>query len=338
MHLNKSITYKDAGVDVEAGNELVERIKPLARNTFSENVISNIGGFSSFFALPTQYKNPVLVSSTDGVGTKLRLAIETKHYDCIGIDLVAMCVNDILVNGAEPLFFLDYLATAKLEVDIAEKVIKGIARGCKIAGCALIGGETAEMPGFYNDNDFDLAGFVVGIAEKAKLVSGQNIKAGDKLIAIASSGAHANGFSLIRELLHRYSYAVDDALVEKLMLPTKIYSKSIKQLLNKIPIHGMAHITGGGLTENIPRILPPKTAAIINCKSWQMSEEFVWLQEKANISLSEMYTIFNCGIGMVVCVPEQYLSVALDIIHNNGDDAWELGKIQKLKKQVVEFV
>ncbi len=330
---SSQLDYAAAGVSISRGNELVERIKPLVKNTARNGVIGGIGGFGALFDLSSfNYKNPVLVAGTDGVGTKLKLAIETGRHDSIGIDLVAMCVNDLLVQGAEPLFFLDYYASGRLDVDVAESVISGIAKGCRLAGCALIGGETAEMPGMYRDNDYDLAGFCVGIVEKDRIIDGSGIKEGDILIGLASSGAHSNGYSLIRRILADTGTKLDNrlgdtTLADALLEPTRIYVKPVLGLLTHQTVKGMAHITGGGLLENLPRILPHTVAADINCNSWQWPELFGWLQQAGNIKTTEMYTVFNCGIGMVLVIDPAHSEEVLAFLDNRGEKVWKLGQI-----------
>lgn len=331
---NQALSYRDAGVDIEAGNALVERIKPLAAKTRRPGVMAGLGGFGSLFELPLdKYKNPVLVSGTDGVGTKLRLAIEAGIHDTIGIDLVAMCVNDIAVLGAEPLFFLDYYATGKLNIDVATDVVSGIAEGCLQSGAALVGGETAEMPSMYQEGDFDLAGFCVGIVEKDKIIDGSQVKAGDAIIGIASSGPHSNGYSLIRKILEvskaDLTMSFDGAtLGEKLLAPTRIYVKSLLQLHEKINIHALSHITGGGLLENIPRVLPKNVTAVIDSKSWQRPAVFDWLQQQGNVVDREMYRTFNNGIGMVVCVTEGDADATVQILTALGETAMRIGHIE----------
>ncbi len=328
-----SLNYKSAGVDIEAGNALVDRIKPIAARTRNAGVMAGLGGFGSLFELPLdRYKNPVLVSGTDGVGTKLKLALDLNLHNTVGIDLVAMCVNDIIVQGAEPLFFLDYFATGKLDVDTAASVIEGIGLGCEQAGAALVGGETAEMPGMYNDGDYDLAGFCVGIVEKDKIIDGSKVKAGDKLIGIASSGPHSNGYSLIRKIIERSGQNLNDVvngmpLGETLLTPTRIYVKSLLGLLKKIDVHAMAHITGGGITENLPRVLPEGLSATIALSAWQMPEIFAWLQQQGNIKLNDMLVTFNCGIGMIVCVDAADEANTLSILQELGETAFSLGDI-----------
>ncbi|HHE9433024.1 TPA: phosphoribosylformylglycinamidine cyclo-ligase [Haemophilus influenzae] len=332
---NTQLSYKDAGVDIHAGNELVERIKGDVKRTNRSEVMGGLGGFGALCALPTKYKEPILVSGTDGVGTKLRLAIDLKKHDTIGQDLVAMCVNDLIVQGAEPLFFLDYYATGKLDVDVAASVIKGIADGCEMSGCALVGGETAEMPGMYHEGDYDLAGFCVGVVEKSEIIDGTAVKTGDTLIALGSSGAHSNGYSLIRKVLEVSGANPADLLEgkplsEHLLAPTKIYVKSILQLIKQTEVHAIAHLTGGGFWENIPRVLPDNTKAVIDESSWQWPAIFNWLQEKGNISRYEMYRTFNCGVGMVIALPEKEVETALALLEQAGEKAWVIGKIAPL--------
>lgn len=329
----ESLNYKSAGVDIAAGNALVERIKPIAARTRTAGVMAGLGGFGSMFELPLdRYKNPILVSGTDGVGTKLKLAIDLGIHNTVGIDLVAMCVNDIIVQGAEPLFFLDYFATGKLDVDTAAAVIEGIGKGCELAGAALVGGETAEMPGMYADGEYDLAGFCVGIVEKAKVLDGSQVKVGDKLIALASSGPHSNGYSLIRKIIaHSNADLADDfngkPLGDSLLEPTRIYVKSLLALLDKIPVHALAHITGGGLTENLPRVLPNGTAAEIKLSAWEFPAVFKWLQEQGNVAMADMLVTFNCGIGMIVCVAAEDEQTALATLAGLGETAFVIGQI-----------
>ena len=339
-----SLSYKDAGVDINAGNELVERIKPHVKRTTRPEVIGGLGGFGALCALPNKYKEPILVSGTDGVGTKLRLAIDLKKHDTIGIDLVAMCVNDLVVQGAEPLFFLDYYATGKLEVDVASDVVKGIAEGCVQSGCALVGGETAEMPGMYHAGDYDLAGFCVGVVEKSKIIDGSKVQAGDALIALGSSGPHSNGYSLIRKVIDvagvnpATEQLVGKALGDQLLAPTKIYVKSVLELIEKVDVHAIAHLTGGGFWENIPRVLPDNTKAVIDEKSWEWQPVFKWLQEKGNIDSYEMYRTFNCGVGMVIALPQADVEKALNLLCQAGENAWLIGQIESLnpgEKQVI---
>lgn len=338
------LNYEDAGVSISRGNELVRRIKPLVSTTDRPGVMGNIGGFGALFDISClSYKNPVLVAGTDGVGTKLKLAIETNRHDTIGIDLVAMCVNDLLVQGAEPLFFLDYYASAHLNVDVAESVINGIVSGCRMAGCALVGGETAEMPGMYYTNDYDLAGFCVGIVEKDKIIDGSTIAAGDAVICLASSGAHSNGYSLIRKVLSTSSVSLDGSLgskklIDLLLEPTRIYVKPVRELFKKIKVKGIAHITGGGLTENIPRVLPDNVQININSASWQWPELFRWLQQEGNIDTPEMYTTFNCGVGLVLIIDKQDCQAAVNTLTSLGENAWELGTISKRERPGVPVI
>ena len=335
VNANKpSLSYKDAGVDIDAGNQLVERIKSVAKATKRPEVTSNLGGFGAMFALPTGYKEPVLVSGTDGVGTKLRLAIDAGIHDKVGIDLVAMCVNDLIVQGAEPLFFLDYYATGKLDIDVAASVITGIGEGCKLSNCSLIGGETAEMPGMYEGEDYDIAGFCVGIVEKSKVIDGTKVQAGDQLIGLASSGPHSNGYSLIRKIIEVCGASLDDkfgdeTLADTLLEPTKIYVKSILELIKSVELKALSHITGGGLLENIPRVIPENACAHIDQSSWKMPEIFNWLKENGNVELMEMYKTFNCGVGMVLVVSSEELNTALSILNKLGEKAWHIGKIEE---------
>ncbi|MFN3711191.1 MAG: phosphoribosylformylglycinamidine cyclo-ligase [Alishewanella aestuarii] len=328
-----SLSYKDAGVDIDAGNALVDRIKGAVKRTTRPEVIGGLGGFGALCQIPAGYKEPVLVSGTDGVGTKLRLAMDLKRHDGVGIDLVAMCVNDLVVQGAEPLFFLDYYATGKLDVDTASRVVAGIAEGCVQSGCALVGGETAEMPGMYHGDDYDIAGFCVGVVEKADIIDGSKVQPGDQLIALASSGPHSNGFSLIRKVLEVSGQSPDTLLAGKsladhLLEPTRIYVKNLLALFKTTPVHALCHITGGGFWENIPRVLPANTKAVINGKSWQWPAIFDWLQQQGNISRHEMYRTFNCGVGMIVVVPAAQLDNALSQLQQAGETAWHLGEIQ----------
>ncbi|MCU7838949.1 MAG: phosphoribosylformylglycinamidine cyclo-ligase [Candidatus Thiodiazotropha sp. (ex Troendleina suluensis)] len=329
-----SLSYRDAGVDIDAGNELVERIKPIVKQTFRPGVLAGLGGFGALFELPLdRFKEPVLVSGTDGVGTKLKLALELNRHDTIGIDLVAMCVNDIVVAGAEPLFFLDYYATGQLDLEIATDVVSGIAEGCKQAGAALTGGETAEMPGLYSKGDYDLAGFCVGIAEKSRLILPERVKAGDVLIGVASSGPHSNGYSLVRKILQVRGADLEQplgetSLGEALLMPTRIYVKPLLQLMQQVEIHALAHITGGGLPENLPRVLPPGCKAVIDSDSWQLPPVFGWLQTQGNVVNSEMLRTFNSGVGMVVCVAQADAQSSLQILNDAGETAWRLGTIE----------
>jgi phosphoribosylformylglycinamidine cyclo-ligase len=330
-----SITYKDAGVDIEAGDELVERIKPAVKRSMRPEVLAGLGGFGALFELPIdRYKKPVLVSGTDGVGTKLRLAIETQRHDTIGIDLVAMCANDVVVQGAEPLFFLDYYATGKLDVSAAESVIKGIVEGCVQAGAALIGGETAEMPGMYAAGDYDLAGFCVGIVEKDAIIDGTRTRPGDSIIGLPSSGPHSNGYSLIRKLL-QISKATSStklaggSLYDALLAPTRIYVKPLLALAKAVSIHGMAHITGGGLTENIPRVIPHGLEVMLSAQTWTRPPVFDWLQKVGNIADAEMYRTFNCGIGMTICVGAEHTEKALTILRQHGEHPVIIGEVRR---------
>jgi len=332
------LSYKDAGVDIDAGNRLIDRIKPHAARTKRRGVVDGLGGFGALFEIPERYQSPMLVSGTDGVGTKLKLALEMNKHDTIGIDLVAMCVNDLIVQGAEPLFFLDYYATGKLDVDVAESVIKGIADGCLISGAALIGGETAEMPGMYNADDYDLAGFCVGVVEKKKVIDGSKVKPGDTLIGLASSGPHSNGYSLIRKVIEvsgtDLSQAFDGAtLGEKLLAPTQIYVKPLLALHEKIDIHALAHITGGGLLENIPRVMPDNTQARIDASSWKKPAIFDWLQTNGNIKDEEMYRTFNCGIGMVAVLDSNDVDTAVTLLNAEGIKTNIIGTIEASQEQ-----
>jgi len=298
-----SLTYKDSGVDITKGNQLIDKIKPIAKSTLRQGVLAGLGGFGAMFEIPIdRYKNPVLISGTDGVGTKLMVAEMLNKHDTIGIDLVAMCVNDLIVQGAEPLFFLDYYATGSLNEDVATSVISGIGEGCIQSGCALIGGETAEMPGMYKGEEYDLAGFCVGIVEKNKIIDGSKVSAGDQIIALGSSGPHSNGYSLIRKVLEKSKPS--SSQLNSLIKPTKIYVKSILSLIQNLPVHAISHITGGGLLENIPRVLPKHLAANLDKNSWELPHIFKWLQSEGNIDMMEMYRVLNCGVGMVVIVPK----------------------------------
>ena len=328
-----SISYHDAGVDIEAGDALVEQIKPFAKRTMRPEVLGGIGGFGSLFAVPQKFKEPILVSGTDGVGTKLKLAFELNKHDTVGIDLVAMSVNDILVQGAEPLFFLDYFACGKLEVGVAAQVIKGIAEGCEQSGCALVGGETAEMPGMYPAGEYDLAGFAVGCADKAKLIDGTTIAAGDVVLGLASSGAHSNGYSLIRKLIEKSGIDFESdfhgrKFKDVVMEPTRIYVKSLLKLIEALPVKGMAHITGGGITENIPRVLPAGLTAEIRADGWQLPPLFQWLQAQGNIVPNELYKTFNCGIGMAVIVAKEHVAQARQLLEASGETVFEIGHIR----------
>ena len=334
-HPNDSpLTYRDAGVDIEAGESLVERIKPLVQKTQRPECLGNIGGFGGLFELPIdRYRRPVLVSGTDGVGTKLKLAVILDRHDTIGIDLVAMCVNDVLVLGAEPLYFLDYFATGRLSPEHAQSVIAGIATGCEAAGAALIGGETAEMPGMYSPGDYDLAGFCVGVVEKDQIIDGSHIRAGDQVLGLASSGLHSNGYSLARAVLERSRATLDQpigetTLGEALLAPTRIYVRPILALLKTMPIHGIAHITGGGLPGNIPRILPGDCNCRINATAWPRPEIFQWLQSEGSIDDTEMLRTFNCGIGLVIIVPSDTAAQAHEMLEASGETVYRLGEVQ----------
>ena len=334
---SKGLSYRDAGVDIDAGDDLVDRIKPLAKKTMREGVLAGIGGFGALFEVPKRYKEPVLVSGTDGVGTKLRLAFEWNRHDTIGQDLVAMSVNDILVQGAEPLFFLDYFACGKLTVDTAATVVGGIAKGCELAGCALIGGETAEMPGMYPPGEYDLAGFAVGAVEKSKIINGSTIVPGDVVLAIASSGAHSNGYSLVRKIIERAGAKPSDDLEglplgDVVMAPTEIYVKPLLKLIDELNVKGMAHITGGGLVDNVPRVLPENTQAVLHRDSWQMPALFHWLQMKGGVADAEMVRVFNCGIGMVVIVSPEQADAAIQSLAKQSLRAWVVGEVRELPK------
>ena len=340
---NPSLSYKDAGVDIDAGNALVERIKGVAKRTHRPEVMAGLGGFGALFELPKGYEEPVLISGTDGVGTKLRLAMDLNKHDTIGIDLVAMCVNDLIVAGAEPLFFLDYYATGKLNVDVAASVVEGIGAGCELSGCSLVGGETAEMPGMYEGEDYDLAGFCVGIAEKSKLIDGTKVQAGDKLIALASSGAHSNGYSLIRKVIEVSQVDLQQdcggqSLADALMAPTRIYVKPLLELMKNHEVKALSHITGGGFLENIPRVLPENAQANIDLSSYQLPAVFQWLQEAGNIEAREMYRTFNCGVGMIICVSADIADQCVAALNDSGEQAWVIGDIstaQDTQEQVV---
>ena len=321
-----SLTYKDSGVDITKGNQLIERIKPIAKSTFRPGVLAGLGGFGAMFEIPLdKYKNPVLISGTDGVGTKLKVAEMLNKHDTIGIDLVAMCVNDLIVQGAEPLFFLDYFATGSLNPDIATSVIEGIGEGCRQSGCSLIGGETAEMPGMYSGEDYDLAGFCVGIAEKSRIIDGSKVSEGDHIVALGSSGPHSNGYSLIRKVLEKSSPTNEQ--LNSLIEPTRIYVRSILSLLNTLPVHAISHITGGGLLENIPRVLPEHLAAKLDPASWTQPEIFQWLQDQGNIATSEMYRVLNCGVGMVVVISRESSNEAINHLNSFGENAWLIGEV-----------
>ena len=336
-HPSDALSYRDSGVDIDAGNRLIEQIKPAVARTRRPEVLAGLGGFGALFELPLdRYRQPVLVSCTDGVGTKLKLAIDSGLHDSIGIDLVAMCVNDIIVQGAEPLFFLDYYATGKLDTDIAVQVISGIANGCEQAGAALVGGETAEMPGMYAAHDYDLAGFSVGIVEKDAIIDGSKVKAGDTLVGLASSGPHSNGYSLIRKILEvsnsKLDATLDDlSLAEWLLAPTRIYVKPLLSLFSAIDVHALAHITGGGLTENLPRVLPQDTCARVDTGAWQRPAIFDWLQQTGHVSTAEMHRTFNCGIGMVICIDPADVQRTLEQLAEHGEDACVIGQIEPCK-------
>ena len=329
-----SLTYKDSGVDITKGNQLIERIKPIAKSTFRPGVLAGLGGFGAMFEIPLdKYKNPVLISGTDGVGTKLKVAEMLNKHDTIGIDLVAMCVNDLIVQGAEPLFFLDYFATGSLNPDIATSVIEGIGEGCRQSGCSLIGGETAEMPGMYSGEDYDLAGFCVGIAEKSRIIDGSKVSEGDHIVALGSSGPHSNGYSLIRKVLEK-STPTNEQL-NSLIEPTRIYVRSILSLLNTLPVHAISHITGGGLLENIPRVLPDHLAAKLDPASWTQPEIFQWLQDQGNIATSEMYRVLNCGVGMIVVISKESSNEAINHLNSCGENAWLIGEVVQFDGQQV---
>ena len=337
-----SLSYKDAGVDIDAGNALVERIKHVAKRTSRPEVMGGLGGFGALCELPKNYREPVLVSGTDGVGTKLRLAMDLGKHDTIGIDLVAMCVNDLIVAGAEPLLFLDYYATGKLNVDIAADVVNGIGTGCEQAGCALVGGETAEMPGMYEGDDYDLAGFCVGVVEKSEILDGSRVSEGDVLLGLASSGPHSNGYSLIRKILDVSQASLETVvdgmpLSAALMAPTRIYVKSLLSLMRdtEIPVHALSHITGGGLLENIPRVLPDHLGAHIDLASWQRPGVFNWLQENGNVNETEMHRVLNCGVGMVVVVPAEQAKQAREHLQAQGETVYTLGNIVARKGEAV---
>jgi len=335
------VTYREAGVDIDAGEELVERIKPHVRRSMRREVLGGIGGFGALVEVPLdRYRKPVLVSGTDGVGTKLRLAIDTRRHDTVGIDLVAMCVNDVVVQGAEPLFFLDYFATGKLDVGVGERLIAGIVEGCVQAGCALVGGETAEMPGMYHGEDYDLAGFCVGIVEKDAIIDGSATRAGDVVLGLPSSGPHSNGFSLIRTILRVAGADLETpldgvSLVDRLMAPTRIYVKPLLRLIAEIPVHGLAHITGGGLLENIPRVLPEGLEVVLERKSWHREAVFDWLQRQGQVADTEMYRVFNCGIGMTVHLRPFNVDRAIGILRDMGQPALVIGEVRAGTRGVV---
>ena len=324
--MSKTLSYRDAGVDIDAGDALVEAIKPFARRTLRPEVLTGIGGFGALVEVSKKYREPVLVAGTDGVGTKLKLAFALDRHDTIGIDLVAMSVNDILVQGAEPLFFLDYFVCERLDVRVATEVIKGIARGCEIAGCSLIGGETAEHPNAFPQNEYDLAGFAVGIVEKSRVIDGRAIRPGDSLLGLASSGAHSNGYSLIRRILEREK--PDAALMDALMEPTRIYVTPVLALLESVPVKGLAHITGGGITGNVPRMLPEGTRAAIRKGSWPRPTLFDWLQHNGNVAEDEMHRVFNCGIGMVIAVGPEHADQAMARLRSAGETVHPIGTVE----------
>ena len=334
MNDKKPLSYKDAGVDIDAGNALVDRIKDVCKKTHRPEVLGNIGGFGALFDLPSGYEEPALVAGTDGVGTKLRLALDLNKHDTVGIDLVAMCVNDLIVQGAEPLFFLDYYATGKLDVDVAADVVTGIAEGCQQSGCSLIGGETAEMPGMYEGDDYDLAGFCVGIVDKKKIIDGSKVKPGDVLLGLASSGPHSNGYSLIRKILEvsdaDINQEFDDGktLGETLLEPTKIYVKPLLRLFKEVEVKALSHITGGGLQENLPRVLPSHAKAVVNTNAWSMPKVFQWLQQEGNVDRLEMYRTFNCGVGMVLVVDKDNAEKAKDMLQMMGETVYNVGRIE----------
>ncbi|MGH8314836.1 MAG: phosphoribosylformylglycinamidine cyclo-ligase [Steroidobacterales bacterium] len=335
MNEKAPITYRDAGVDIDAGDELVERIKPLVKRSLRREVLAGIGGFGALVEIPLdRYRRPVLVSGTDGVGTKLRLAIETRRHDTIGIDLVAMCANDIVVQGAEPLFFLDYYATGRLDVAVAERVVAGIVEGCVQAGAALVGGETAEMPGMYSGDDYDLAGFCVGIVERERIIDGSGTKSGDIIIGLRSSGPHSNGYSLIRKLVavasaNERTQLDGRPLYDRLLTPTRIYVKPLLALMAAVSVKGLAHITGGGLTDNIPRALPAGTKAVLERAAWPRDPVFAWLQATGRIVDGELYRTFNCGIGMTVCVAAVDVARALEVLAAHGAPGLVIGEVRK---------
>jgi phosphoribosylformylglycinamidine cyclo-ligase len=335
------VTYAQAGVDIDAGEELVERIKPHVRRSMRREVLGGLGGFGALVEVPLdRYRKPVLVSGTDGVGTKLRLAIDTRRHDTVGIDLVAMCVNDVVVQGAEPLFFLDYFATGKLDVGVGERLIAGIVEGCVQAGCALVGGETAEMPGMYHGEDYDLAGFCVGIVEKDAIIDGSATRAGDVVLGLPSSGPHSNGFSLIRKILQLSGADLEApldgvSLVDRLMTPTRIYVKPLLRLMAEVPVHGLSHITGGGLVENIPRVIPEGLEVVLQRDSWRREPVFEWLQREGRVADAEMYRVFNCGIGMTVHLQRSDADRAIAVLREMGQEALVIGEVRTGNRGVV---
>jgi phosphoribosylformylglycinamidine cyclo-ligase len=335
------VTYRDAGVDIDAGDELVERIKPRVKRSMRPEVLGGIGGFGALVEVPVdRYRKPVLVSGTDGVGTKLRLAIDTRRHDGVGIDLVAMCANDVVVQGAEPLYFLDYFACGKLDVNVGEQVIAGIVEGCVQAGCALVGGETAEMPGMYHGADYDLAGFCVGVVEKDAIIDGSKTRAGDVVLGLPSSGPHSNGFSLIRKILQLSEADIESdlegvSLIDRLMAPTRIYVKPLLKLIAEVPVHGLSHITGGGLLDNIPRVVPDGLETVLERRSWRREAVFDWLQQQGKIADAEMYRVFNCGIGMTVHVAANDAQRAISVLREAGQEALVIGEIRSGTRGVV---
>jgi phosphoribosylformylglycinamidine cyclo-ligase len=335
------VTYLDAGVDIDAGDELVERIKPKVKRSMRPEVLGGIGGFGALVEVPLdRYRKPVLVSGTDGVGTKLRLAIDTRRHDGVGIDLVAMCVNDVVVQGAEPLYFLDYYASGKLDVDVGERVIAGIVEGCVQAGCALVGGETAEMPGMYHGADYDLAGFCVGIVEKDSIIDGTKTRAGDVVLGLPSSGPHSNGFSLIRKILQVSKAELTQdvqgvSLIDRLMTPTQIYVKPLLALMSKVSLHGLSHITGGGLVDNIPRVIPDGLEVVLERKAWRREPVFEWLQQQGRVPDAEMYRVFNCGIGMTIQLSPDDVDTAIGLLRNAGQEALVIGEVRSGSRGVV---
>jgi phosphoribosylformylglycinamidine cyclo-ligase len=340
MSERPGISYRDSGVDIDAGDALVERIKPFVKRTHRPEVLAGIGGFGALVEIPAGFRRPVLVAGTDGVGTKLRLAIDAGLHDTIGIDLVAMCANDVVVQGAAPLFFLDYYATGKLQVAVAEAVIRGIVEGCLLAGAALVGGETAEMPGMYHGEDYDLAGFCVGVVEKESIIDGSGIRAGDAVIGLASSGAHSNGYSLIRKLLaisqaNARTMLDGRALFERLLTPTRIYVKSLLELIRAQPVRGLAHITGGGLTDNVPRVLPEGLEVVLERRRWHRDPVFDWLQRVGRIDRDEMYRTFNCGIGMIAILPAQSADAGVALLNAHGETASLIGEVRHGSRGVV---
>ncbi len=334
--MSDALTYRDAGVDIDAGDALVERIKPAAKRTMRPEVLAGIGGFGALFEISKKFREPVLVAGTDGVGTKLKLAFQLNKHDTIGQDLVAMSVNDILVQGAEPLFFLDYFACGKLDVNVAAQVVEGIAKGCELAGCALIGGETAEMPGMYPDGEYDLAGFAVGAVEKSKIIDGTGIRPGDVVLGLASSGAHSNGYSLIRRIIERAKPDLSanfhgKTLAQAVLAPTRIYVKPLLALMQSLPVKGLAHITGGGLLDNIPRILQPSLTAVLDRDAWPLPPLFQWLRSEGNVADGEMHRVFNCGIGMVVVVAPEHERQAVELLGAAGEQVFRIGRIETSK-------